>query len=79
MLSGQNLAIGYNNWSTVISAWFDEIEFFKYNSSSNVFGKIGHFTQVEFHQVSGALQISQVYCVTKDSHPTRSLGQRRQR
>lgn len=44
--TGQNLALGHADWASVIRAWNDEIKYFTYGSADNVFGEIGHFTQV---------------------------------
>ncbi|CAI9730330.1 uncharacterized protein LOC115217114 isoform X4 [Octopus vulgaris] len=42
---GQNLALGYINWSHAVSGWYGEIKDFTYNTS-NVLHKVGHYTQL---------------------------------
>lgn len=43
---GQNLALGYRKWEDVIAGWYNEVDDFTYNSSTNNFRAVGHFTQV---------------------------------
>ena len=44
---GQNLALGYGEWSHVIQAWFDEQKDFTYATKKDkLFKDVGHYTQV---------------------------------
>lgn len=43
---GQNIGQGYNNWTMVMKAWFDEKSIFQYGSDKNDLHKIGHYTQI---------------------------------
>jgi len=45
IISGQNLGLGFNNWTELILAWYDEKKDFTYNSQETT-GVVGHFTQV---------------------------------
>ena len=45
--TGQNLAAGYNSWTGVLNAWWNEIDYFRYNRQHAMqFSKVGHFTQM---------------------------------
>ena len=45
--TGQNLAAGYNSWTGVLNAWWNEIDDFVYNRQHAMqFYKVGHFTQM---------------------------------
>lgn len=42
---GENLALGYPNWSSVINGWYSEVKDYNYNSPGFSMDT-GHFTQV---------------------------------
>ncbi|KAG0169760.1 hypothetical protein DFQ30_003266 [Apophysomyces sp. BC1015] len=42
---GENLAYGYPNWGSVVSAWYSEVKDYDY-SNPGFSGKTGHFTQL---------------------------------
>lgn len=42
---GENLGLGYANWTTVIDAWYNEVKNYNY-SKPGFGGNTGHFTQV---------------------------------
>ncbi|KAF7731795.1 hypothetical protein EC973_008310 [Apophysomyces ossiformis] len=42
---GENLAYGYPNWGSAISAWYNEVKDYDY-SNPGFSGKTGHFTQL---------------------------------
>ncbi|KAL3891218.1 hypothetical protein ACJMK2_003481 [Sinanodonta woodiana] len=48
--TGQNLGMATGQpalaWDSVVTMWYNEVNKFVYNSSSNVFSNIGHYTQV---------------------------------
>lgn len=43
--TGQNLAMGYENWVQAIQAWIDEKENYFYGYPSS--GIVAHYTQVD--------------------------------
>lgn len=46
-LAGQNLALGYHNWTQVLNSWWNEKDDFHYDQQYRMdFGKVGHFTQM---------------------------------
>ncbi|KAI8094878.1 CAP domain-containing protein [Gilbertella persicaria] len=42
---GENLALGFNSWSDVIDAWYEEVKDYNYNQPG-FSEKTGHFTQL---------------------------------
>lgn len=45
---GQNLfaSTGKSPWTTAITAWYNEIQYFTYNATDNVLSQVGHYVQV---------------------------------